>query len=64
MQKLLLAILFATSPAFAALGVLVSSETTSVGGKLYWNCVYDVQGARVSRLIPIESGVCPPTITM
>lgn len=51
-------------PAFAALGILVSSSTTTVAGMPYWNCVYDVQGTRVSQLIPLAQGPCPPTINM
>lgn len=65
MKHLLVASAFLwASVSSAAMGVLVSSSTETVGGKLYWNCVYDVLGKRVSQLIPIERGPCPPTINM
>ena len=64
MKRLLLLALLAAAPAFAALGILVSSNTEIIAGKMYWNCVYDVLGSRVSRLIPIDQGTCPPTINM
>lgn len=59
------ALLFAVAvPAAAALGVLVSSSTKTVGGQLYWSCIYDVLGTRVEQLIPLSAGPCPPTINM
>lgn len=64
MKRLAVLLLLVALPAFAALGILVSSSTRQVGGQMYWSCIYDVMGSRVEQLIPLSSGPCPPTINM
>jgi len=61
MKKIVALILMvACSSAFAAMGILVSSEaTTTPGGAAGWKCTYNVNGRNV---VTYTAQVCPPTM--